>query len=383
MSREELVAENYYSKDFDWEQLREEVENDPSLQFHLLPCSSEKIDNLNNHAEQDSEAWDEFHARHSTGKFFKERRYLLKEFPELAACKDYSKVLEVGCGNGSTALAILRGRESMILYACDCSNEALVRAKEIIGAANSISDKHRFHPFQNDFSTTAFPSWLACNICSGANSSYEINGLNPSCSDETECCIGGVDFVTLIFTLSALPLDRMPKALAHCFAVLKPGGLLLFRDYGLYDMTMLRFQPEQKMGYREYLRSDGTRSYFFCLDTVRNLTSAAGFTEDGIPLSPLYVGAQTVIGCLHTWWIVFCLNRTSHMNSFPAEILQESPHYPLVYNHACRQLLAKPMTPLGATGTILYKVQPETPWLLLVCGLNPTVEKSFPLLLLV
>ncbi|KAL0403536.1 UNVERIFIED_CONTAM: tRNA N(3)-methylcytidine methyltransferase METTL2 [Sesamum radiatum] len=293
MSREELVAENYYSKDFDWEQLREEVETDPSLQFHLLPCSSEKIDNLNNNAEQDSEAWDEFHARHSTGKFFKERRYLLKEFPELATCKDYSTVLEVGCGNGSTALAILRGRESMILYACDCSNEALVRAKEIIGAANSISDKHRFHPFQCDFSTTGFPSWLVCNIClgsslqkhhlgfSGANSSYEINGLNPSCSDETECCTGGVDFVTLIFTLSALPLDRMPKALAHCFAVLKPGGLLLFRDYGLYDMTMLRFQPAQKMGNREYLRSDGTRSYFFCLDTVRNLTSAAGFTEVG------------------------------------------------------------------------------------------------------
>ncbi|KAL0358606.1 UNVERIFIED_CONTAM: O-methyltransferase 3 [Sesamum angustifolium] len=302
MSREELVAENYYSKDFDWEQLREVVESDPSLQFHLLPYSSEKIDNLNNDAEQDSEAWDEFHARHSTGKFFKndEKNVLdvgfwcvldyilqndwrggicLKEFPELAACKDYSKVLEVGCGNGSTALAILRGRESMILYACDCSNEAIVRAKEIIGAANSISDKHRFHPFQCDFSTTGFPSWLACNICSGANSSYEINGLNPSCSNETECCIGGVDFVTLIFTLSALPLDRMPKALAHCFAVIKPGGLLLFRDYGLYDMTMLRFQPEQKTGHREYLRSDGTRSYFFSLDTVRNLTSAAGFTE--------------------------------------------------------------------------------------------------------
>lgn len=44
-------------------------------------------------------------------------------------------------------------------------------------------------------------------------------------------------------------------------------------------MTMLRFDPTQRIGYREYLRSDGTRSYFFCLDTVRSLTSAAGFTE--------------------------------------------------------------------------------------------------------
>ena len=37
-----------------------------------------------------------------------ERRYLLNEFPELLSCDIYSKVLEVGCGNGSTALPILR-----------------------------------------------------------------------------------------------------------------------------------------------------------------------------------------------------------------------------------------------------------------------------------
>lgn len=37
-----------------------------------------------------------------------ERRYLLKEFPELLSFKEYAKVLEVGCGNGSTVLPILR-----------------------------------------------------------------------------------------------------------------------------------------------------------------------------------------------------------------------------------------------------------------------------------
>jgi len=37
-----------------------------------------------------------------------ERRYLLKEFPELCSSEDHAKVLEVGCGNGSTAVSILR-----------------------------------------------------------------------------------------------------------------------------------------------------------------------------------------------------------------------------------------------------------------------------------
>lgn len=44
-------------------------------------------------------------------------------------------------------------------------------------------------------------------------------------------------------------------------------------------MTMLRFELEKRVGFREYMRSDGTRSYFFCLDTVRDLFVGAGFTE--------------------------------------------------------------------------------------------------------
>ncbi|MCD9640189.1 hypothetical protein HAX54_025334 [Datura stramonium] len=207
-----------------------------------------------------------------------ERRYLLKEFPELASCGECSTVLEVGCGNGSTALPILR-------------KEALERAKENIEAANIDLAKERFYPFQCDFSASGFPNWLVCTSCS--ESFFQKQNM---CSSDTRSCskqdfpdppgsaknnsyIAGVDFVTLIFTLSAVPLQRMSRAITECFSVLKPGGLLLFRDYGLYDMTMLRFEPEQRVGYREYMRSDGTRSYFFCLDSVRDLFCGTGFTE--------------------------------------------------------------------------------------------------------
>lgn len=59
-------------------------------------------------------------------------------------------------------------------------------------------------------------------------------------------------------------------------------------------MTMLRFEPEQRVGYREYMRSDGTRSYFFCLDSVRNLFCGTGFTEVLLPVG-YFVELQTGI----------------------------------------------------------------------------------------
>ena len=45
--------------------------------------------------------------------------------------------------------------------------------------------------------------------------------------------------------------------------VLKPGGLLLFRDYGLYDHAMLRFGCGHKISTNFYVRQDGTRAYYF------------------------------------------------------------------------------------------------------------------------
>ncbi|CAH9111594.1 unnamed protein product [Cuscuta europaea] len=296
-----MAADNYYSKDFEWEELKHDVENDPSLLYHWAPYANPAIGAQDLDAaafchssslpKEDSEAWNKFHTRHSTGRFFKERRYLLKEFPELASCNKYSIGLEVGCGNGSTVLPILRGNENIFIFACDCSCEAVERTKENISAANLASAKHRFNLFQCDISSSNFPQWLICNSCrenslpkqcdwsSDSNNVIKRFSLDPWCLVGNSCCVGGVDFLTLIFTLSALPIHRMRMAIRECFYALRPGGLLLFRDYGLYDMTMLRFEQEQRVGFREYLRSDGTRSYFFCLDSVRDLFCSVGFIK--------------------------------------------------------------------------------------------------------
>lgn len=89
--------------------------------------------------------------------------------------------------------------------------------------------------------------------------------------------VGCVDVATLIFVLSAIHPDKMQQALDNIYRVLKPGGIILFRDYGLYDHAMMRFKAGNKLGENFYVRQDGTRSYFFSKELLADLFRGAGF----------------------------------------------------------------------------------------------------------
>jgi len=44
----------------------------------------------------------------------------------------------------------------------------------------------------------------------------------------------------MIFFLSAIPPDQVHSVLKKIDDVMIEGGLIFFRDYGLYDMAMIR-----------------------------------------------------------------------------------------------------------------------------------------------
>ncbi|XP_037348040.1 tRNA N(3)-methylcytidine methyltransferase METTL2A isoform X3 [Talpa occidentalis] len=164
-----------------------------------------------------------------------------EEFPGSSATY---RILEVGCGVGNTVFPILQTNNDprLFIYCCDFSSTAV----ELV-QTNSAYDPSRCFAFVHD-------------LCD-EDQSYPV----PSKS---------LDIIILIFVLSAVVPDKMQKAISRLSALLKPGGMMLLRDYGRYDMAQLRFKKGQCLSENFYVRGDGTRVYFFTqgsLELLRGL----------------------------------------------------------------------------------------------------------------
>ncbi|XP_072317370.1 tRNA N(3)-methylcytidine methyltransferase METTL6 [Eucyclogobius newberryi] len=192
--------------------------------------------------------WDLFYKRNATN-FFKDRHWTTREFEELKACRKFESqklvLLEAGCGVGNCIFPLLEEDLNVFFYACDFSPRAVEFVKQ-----NPLYCPERCCAFQCDLTKDDLREHIPEN---------------------------SVDVITLIFVLSAIHPDKMRLALENISRVVKPGGLVLFRDYGLYDHAMLRFKAGNKLGDYFYVRQDGTRSYFFSKEFLAELVESAGF----------------------------------------------------------------------------------------------------------
>ncbi|KAH0158322.1 methyltransferase, partial [Aureobasidium melanogenum] len=77
----------------------------------------------------------------------------------------------------------------------------------------------------------------------------------------------------MIFIFSALSPRQWAQAVKNVWNVLKPGGLVLFRDYGRGDLAQVRFKKGRYLEENFYIRGDGTRVYFFERDELADIWS--------------------------------------------------------------------------------------------------------------
>lgn len=150
-------------------------------------------------------------------------------------------LLEIGAGAGNTAFPILANNKNphLKIHACDYSKTAV-----------EVMRNHE------EYSTSSIQADV-----------WDVSSdvLPPDLEE------GSVDVAILIFIFSALSPDQWAKAVRNVHRLLKPGGLVCFRDYGRGDLAQVRFRKNRYLEENFYIRGDGTRVYFFDQDQLADI----------------------------------------------------------------------------------------------------------------
>ncbi|XP_027020645.1 mRNA N(3)-methylcytidine methyltransferase METTL8 isoform X2 [Tachysurus fulvidraco] len=159
------------------------------------------------------------------------------------------RILEVGCGAGNSVFPIIntiRGSDAF-LYCFDFSNRAIQLVKEHPDYDPAVC--HAFvHDICDDVSMFPFPQ-------------------------------ESLDVIAVVFVLSSIHPERIQRVVNRLAGYLKHGGIILFRDYGRYDLAQLRFKKGQCLSDNFYTRQDGTCVYFFMKDEIQQLFTNVGLEE--------------------------------------------------------------------------------------------------------
>ncbi|TID27814.1 actin binding protein [Venturia nashicola] len=209
--------------------------------------------------------WNKFYTN-NTSNFFKNRKWLHQEFPILSALTQIDSpptlILETGAGAGNTAFPILALNKNprMKIHACDFSKKAV----EVIKSNPAYGS-------EENTGTIAASVWDVAAIPNPETGKLSLpEDVEP----------GSVDVVIMIFIFSALAPTQWEQALRNIWHVLKPGGVVLFRDYGNGDLAQVRFKKGRWMEENFYVRGDGTRVYFFEEEELKRLWSGDRETKE-------------------------------------------------------------------------------------------------------
>lgn len=206
--------------------------------------------------------WDIFYKHHGDN-FFLERSYLARDFPALARC---GSLLEIGCGTGASFLPLLARYPGLHVTAFDLSARAVALASAHAAAAGAAQ---RVCAFVGDAAAAGGDSSSGgSGIPAQVARALSAWGA-PGCAPPVQH-----DAVLMLYALSALPPEAHARALAGAAACLRPGGLLLLRDYGAGDAAQARFGVAARLDASgaTMVRGDGTLAAF--LD-VRDLAAHA------------------------------------------------------------------------------------------------------------
>ncbi|KAF5910727.1 hypothetical protein HPG69_004816 [Diceros bicornis minor] len=308
-----------------------------------------------------SKYWDTFYKIHKN-KFFKDRNWLLREFPEILPVdqKTEGKAKELSWDHVKTNAANCFSRmhcpavPEFKNHYKKSSSSSDDQSKAVSDFSSLNSEEHRRGPLKTELFPGSNATFRILEVgCGAGNSVFPIlNTLQNApesflyCCDfasgavelvkshssyrAAQCCAfvhdvcddgspypfpdGLLDVILLVFVLSSIHPDRMQGVVNRLSKLLKPGGMLLFRDYGRYDKTQLRFKRGnsifglelfscvlknalfilheykvslitaifflgQCLSENFYVRGDGTRVYFFTKGEIHSMFCKAGLDE--------------------------------------------------------------------------------------------------------
>lgn len=221
--------------------------------------------------EDPSRNWEKFYETHEN-KFFKNRKWLEIEFRKELVVDGSIRILEVGCGVGDSIFPLLEANKSnddFFIYGCDYSSTAIQVLK-----SNAMYNPKKCLAFVHDI-TTNFTQ-------------IEPNSINV---------------ITMIFVASAIPPSKLHDSLKILYDLLKPGGVILFRDYGQYDLVQLRFKRNRCLSPGLYRRGDNTLVRFLTTSDLAKLVSGCGFVVDQCTVDKRLLVNRKTEASMHRVWL--------------------------------------------------------------------------------